>query len=197
LPYFGAPWSLSTGTRPVCRATWSRPVSTSSSSRTTSRPGARDPEDRGRSRGCEASQLQVDRIHRLRNSGCGPSVPEPEPSRAFDSRRLLRPRPAYSWPLITADGASMPAEFGDIPIESSGTHKSSLIATRCPTCADCVEEVGELIVRDGSERQARAGCVMLRRASLQAAGSALPAFGGSGRWPPGGTRPEHQRGLSA
>jgi hypothetical protein len=51
----------------------------------------RDPEDRGRSRGREASQLQVDRIHRLRNSGCGPSVPEPEPSHAFYSRRLLRP----------------------------------------------------------------------------------------------------------
>jgi hypothetical protein len=32
---------------------------------------------------------------------------------------------------------------------------------------------------------------MLKRASLQAAGSALPAFGGSVRSPPGGTRPEH------
>ena len=56
-----------------------------------------------------------------------------------------------------------------------------------------VEKVVELIVRDGSERQARAGSLMLKRASLQAAGSALPAFGGSGRWPPGGTRPEPKR----
>jgi hypothetical protein len=60
--------------------------------------------------------------------------------------------------------------------------------------ADCVEEVGD---GDGPTRQTRAGSVVLKRASRQAAGSALPAFGGSGRWPPGGTRPEHQRGLSA
>src|SRR5512141_169938 len=66
-----------------------------------------------------------------------------------------------------------------------------------PLLADCVEEVGELIVRDRSNRQAHAGSPVLKRTSKRAAGSALPAFGGSGRWPPGGTRPEHPRGLSA
>src|SRR5882757_1509874 len=45
---------------------------------------------------------------------------------------------------------------------------------RRPILADCVEEVGELIVPDGSERQARAGSLVLKRVSEQAAGSALP-----------------------
>jgi hypothetical protein len=66
-----------------------------------------------------------------------------------------------------------------------------------PLRADCVEEVGELIDRNRSKRQARAGSLVLKRASEQAAGSALPAFGDSGLWPPGGTHPEHQWGLSA
>jgi hypothetical protein len=69
--------------------------------------------------------------------------------------------------------------------------------TEGPVLADCVEEVGKLIVLDESERQARAGSVRLKRASEQAAGSALPAFGGSGRWPPSTKRASQPEAIEA
>jgi hypothetical protein len=47
---------------------------------------------------------------------------------------------------------------------------------------DCVEEVGDPTVRDGARRQTRVSLFVLRQAMERAAGSALPAFGGSGLW---------------
>ena len=43
------------------------------------------------------------------------------------------------------------------------------------------------------QRDTRAGSLVLKRASEQAAGSALPSSGGSGPWQPGGTRLERRR----
>src|ERR1700689_5315513 len=63
--------------------------------------------------------------------------------------------------------------------------------------ADCVEEVGGPTVWDVARNQACVSLFALRPALGRAAGSALPSFGGSGRWQRGGTRPEHQTGLSA
>jgi hypothetical protein len=44
---------------------------------------------------------------------------------------------------------------------------------------------------------ARVGSLVLKRASEQAAGLVSPAFGGSGPWQRGGTRPERLMDLSA
>lgn len=66
-----------------------------------------------------------------------------------------------------------------------------------PLCADIVEEVGSLTVRDGARSQARVRWFVLRQALGRATGSALPAFCGFGLWQRGGTRLEHQTDLSA
>ncbi|MDO8293395.1 MAG: hypothetical protein Q7T29_11115, partial [Gallionella sp.] len=53
---------------------------------------------------------------------------------------------------------------------------------RFPLLADCVEEVGGPTVWDVARDQARVSLFALRPALGRGAGSALPAFGGSGRW---------------
>ena len=68
----------------------------------------------------------------------------------------------------------------------------------CPFGADFVEEVGGEAVRDRASGQARVSSFVLRQAlGRRVVGSALPAFGGSGRWQRGGTRLERHTDLSA
>jgi hypothetical protein len=75
-------------------------------------------------------------------------------------------------------------------------HEIPLTCER-PLRADCVEEVGGPTVWDVARNQARVSLFALRPALGRAAGSALPAFGGSGLLQRGGTRLEHRTVLSA
>ena len=66
-----------------------------------------------------------------------------------------------------------------------------------PLLADFVEEVDDPNEWGVARDQARVSLFSLKPALGRVAGSALPAFGGFGRWQRGGTRLEHQTDLSA
>jgi len=65
-----------------------------------------------------------------------------------------------------------------------------------PPQADALP-AGGLTIQDVARSEAREGSFVLRQALGQAAGSALPVFGGSGQWQRVETRLEHQTDLSA